>query len=191
MTVNPPAITPDEMLRLPGEGSGYELVNGQLKELNVSKESSRVAGNLFFLIQQFCSGSIPGWVFPQETGFRCFAGDPGRVRKPDVAFILLDRMPPETYQDEGFCTICPDLVAEVISPNDLASELEEKRDEWLDGGVKTVWVVDPSTHTVRIHRTDGSYAFLRETDTLTAPDLLPGFAVPVADLFKLPGHAKA
>ena len=73
------------------------------------------------------------------------------------------------------------------SANDLAYEVEGKRDEWLAAGVLAVWIVYPETRTVHAHQAAGGFAFLRESDTLTAPDLLPGFAVPVADLFRLPG----
>jgi Uma2 family endonuclease len=183
----PKTYTPDDLLRMPDDGRTYELVNGELRAVGMSKESSRIGGMVYFFLQSFCQPRNLGWVFPIGAGFRCFRDDPGRVRKPDVAFIALDRMPPATYQDEGFCTTVPDLVAEVISPNDLASELEEKRDEWLAAGVKVVWIVDPATRTVRIHRADGTVAFLREADTLTGADVLPGFACPVADLFRLPG----
>jgi Uma2 family endonuclease len=184
----PKRLTPDDLLRMPDGGAGYELVDGELKELAMSKESSRVGGEVHFALRSHCRGDDAGWVYPADTGFRCFPGDPGRVRRPDTAFISLARMPVETYEDEGFCSVVPDLVAEVTSPNDYASDVAEKRDEWLGAGVRTVWIVEPETRTVHVHRADGTYAFLRATDTLTAPDVLPGFAVPVADLFRLPGQ---
>jgi Uma2 family endonuclease len=183
-----PVITPEDLLRMPDEGKGYELVNGELKELNVSKESSRIAGEIYLRIKLHCDAHQPGWVFPEGTSYRCFPDDSTLVRRADVSFIALDRMPVATYQDEGHCTTFPDLVAEVVSPNDNAEDLEEKIDEWLRVGVKVVWVVTPATRTVRVHRADGGYAFLRAADILTAPDVLPGFAIPVAGLFRLPGE---
>jgi Uma2 family endonuclease len=185
-TATPTAITPDDLLRLPDRGKGYELVNGELKELDVSKESSRVAGEVYFRLKQHCNANLPAWVFPEGTSFRCFADDTARVRRADASLITLDRMPVATYQDEGHCTTVPNLVAEVISPNDLADDVEEKLEEWLDAGVKVVWIVNPATRTIRVHLAEGGYAFLRAADTLTV-DLLPGFACSVADLFRLPG----
>ncbi len=182
----PKTYTPDDLLQMPGAGKGYELVDGDLRELVVSKESSRISGEVYFRLRGFVGSATPGWVFPPETGFRCFPDSPNRVRKPDVAFIALDRMPPATYQDEGFCTTVPDLVVEVTSPNDLHNDVEEKLDEWPAAAVRAAWVVQPVNRTVRVHRADGGYAFLREADTLTAGDVLPGFACPVADLFRLP-----
>jgi Uma2 family endonuclease len=182
------AVTPDDLLRMPDGGKGYELVNGELKELSVSRKSSHVAGEIYLRVKLHCNANQPGWVFPEGTSYRCFKDDPGRVRRPDASFITLSRMTAEQYDEDGHCPIVPDLVVEVVSPNDNAEELEEKIDEWLTVGVKVVWVVTPATRTVRVHRADGGYAFLRAADTLTAPDVLPGFAVPVADLFRLPGE---
>jgi Uma2 family endonuclease len=79
-------------------------------------------------------------------------------------------------------------VAEVISPNDLAGNVEEKLAEWLSSGVKVVWIINPETQTVRVHGHDGGSAFLRSSDSLTAPDVLPGFSLPIAELFRVPGE---
>jgi Uma2 family endonuclease len=168
---------------------GFEMVNGQLREVLVSTESSRVSGTVFFALKTHCVARQPGWVFPEGTSFRCFPNEDRRTRRADTAFIALDRMPPATYRDEGHCTTVPDLVVEVISPNDLAYDLDEKLEDWLGAGVKVVWIINTHARTVRVHRADGTTDYLRATATLTAPDLLPGFACPVAELFRLPGTA--
>lgn len=181
-------VHPEELLRMWEEGKTFEVVgDGQMMEFDVSKESSRVAGEVYFHLRSFAA-THPAWVFPENTSYRCFPDDADRTRRADASVIPINRMPTATYEDEGHCVTAPDLVVEVISPNDLAFEVDEKRDEWLAAGVRTVWIVEPKTRTVRVHRADGSYAFLRDSDTLTAPDILPGFAVPVADLFRLPGE---
>lgn len=188
MTANPPTITPDDLLRMPDEGRGFELVDGRLRELNVSKPSSRVAGQIYYHIERYCVAGRPGWVFPEGTSFQCFADDPGRVRRPDTSYIALDRLTADEYQADGHCKVIPDLAVEVVSPNDLSDDVAEKRDEWLAAGVRVVWVVHPKRQTVSVYRPGGGYEFLRESDTLAAPDLLPGFAAPVADLFRIPGR---
>jgi Uma2 family endonuclease len=183
----PPALTPEDLLLMPDEGQGYELVQGKLREMHMSKESSRIGGEVFFQLRLFCRQMQAGWVFPEGTSYRCFPNDPQGTRRADASFISTSRMPVETYEDEGHITLAPDLVAEVISPNDLAQEVEEKIEDWLGAGVKIVWVVNPEQHTIRVIRKDGGYAFLRMGDTLTAEDVLPGFSCPVAELFKKPG----
>lgn len=192
MSIAPsPALTPEDLLRMPDEGQGFELVGGELREMNVSKESSRVAGNIHFALELFTREKHPGWVFPEGTSFRCFPDEPGRVRRPDTSYIALERMPVETYEDEGHSTAVPDLVVEVVSPNDLSHEVDEKRDEWLAAGVKVVWIVTPGVNTVEIYRKDGGHAFLRSHETLTADRVLPGFSVSVAELFRKPGEPAA
>jgi Uma2 family endonuclease len=182
------AITPEEMLARPDGGRGYELVDGQLKEKPVSAKSSWVGGKLYRAIAAHCDTQL-GWVFPPETGYRCFTDDPRRVRKPDASFITLDRYTAEAFEEEGFIETVPDLVAEVISPNDIADEVDEKIAEWLAAGVKVVWVVHTKPRVVREHRPDGSIRQFRANESLVEPTLLPGFACPVAELFRLPGAA--
>ncbi len=191
MIANPPQVTPEDLLCLPDDGRSYELLDGELRERAVSTESNYLSGEVHFYVRLFVRSGFPGWAFPHDTPFRCFADDPDRVRKPDAAFIAFSRLTAEQYRRPGFCTVVPDLVAEVISPNDLATNVEAKRDEWLDAGVRTVWIIDPLARTVRVHQADGGYAFLRETGTLAAPDVLPGFSLSVAELFRIPEQSAA
>ena len=176
-----------DLLRMPDEGQGFELVDGELRELKRSKESSRVAGKIGHELLSYVQEVQPGWVFGSGLGYCCFPIDSTRVRRADASYIALERMPVETYEDEGHTTTVPDLVAEVVSPNDLADEVEAKLDDWLGAGVKIVWIVNPGTQTVRIHRLDGGYSFLHAKDILTAEGVLPGFACPVSNLFRKPG----
>jgi Uma2 family endonuclease len=90
---------------------------------------------------------------------------------------------PEGPTSEGYIYIAPDLAAEVVSPNDLAYEVEAKVVEYLDAAVPLVWVIDPEARTVRIHRGDGSVSWLRENDELSGEDVIPGFRCPVAAIF--------
>lgn len=179
-------ITPDDLLRMEDQGKGFELVNGELKELPVSRKSSRVAGLFCTHLENYCFAHQPAWLFPENTSFQCFPDDPRRVRRPDTSLILHSRMTAEEYDEGGHCPIVPDLVVEVISPNDVADEVEEKIAEWLAAGVRLLWEVYPNTRVVRAHRPDGTIALHRAADTLTADPVLSGFAVPVADLFRLP-----
>src|SRR5436190_10444386 len=131
LTAPPTAITPDDLLRMPDRGRGFELVDGELKELNVSFLSSYVAGRVFSRLSSFVETKKLGWMSPEGTSFRCFPDDEGRVRRADTAFHRLDRLTAAQAQAEGHCTVVPDLVVEVVSPNDLANELQVKRIEWL------------------------------------------------------------
>ena len=87
------------------------------------------------------------------------------------------------------CPIVPDLAVEVVSPNDLSEEVEEKVDEYLRAGVRLVWVVHPQRKTIRIHRADGTVQDLRQTDELSGEDVIAGFRCPVSEVFRLPARA--
>ncbi len=71
----------------------------------------------------------------------------------------------------------------MISPNDLYGEVEEKVDEYLLAGVRLVWVIDPQTKSIRIHRANRTVEDLNVTDELSGEDVVPGFRCRVADLF--------
>jgi Uma2 family endonuclease len=187
MTTAATALTPDDLLQMGSAGKGYELVNGELKEIEVSAESSFIAGEICTLLKNHCKARQPGWVFPEGTGFRCFPDDVGRVRKPDTCYIALPRYAVDRFRSEGFVTVVPDLIVEVVSPNDIAREVEEKRLEWLDAGVREVWIVYPESRSVYVHRAGGGYALLRAADPITTP-LLPEFSVTVAEFFVVPGE---
>ena len=146
-TAPPRPITPDDLLQMGDEGKGFELVGGELKEWTVSKESSRIAGRICTRLDVFCESRGVGYVFPEGMSYQCFPTDPTRVRRADTSFIALSRMPSATYRDEGHCTTVPDLVVEVISPNDNAEEVAEKIQDWLGAGVKLVWEVYPGRQT--------------------------------------------
>jgi Uma2 family endonuclease len=185
----PPALTPEDLLLMPDEGQGFELVHGELREMNMSRESSRVGLRLGHLLECFVDAGHPGWVFGEGTSYRCFPHDPKGTRRADASYISIERLPVAMYKDEGHTSLSPDLVAEVISPNDLAQEVEEKIEDWLSAGVQIIWVVNPEKQTIRVVRQDGGYALVRIGDTLTADGVLPGFSCPVAELFKKPGVA--
>ena len=173
--------TPADLLAMP-DGNRYELVDGELVERDMSGLSSLVAGNVFRRVANHAEENNLGYPIAGDCGYQCFSFDPGRVRRPDGSFIRADRITLEELES-GYVTVAPDLAVEVVSPNDLAHELIEKVDEYLRAGVQLVWVIDPQTRTVAVHRPDGSDSRLREQDELSGEDVLPGFRCPVRDLF--------
>jgi Uma2 family endonuclease len=107
------------------------------------------------------------------------------VRKPDVSFIRFGRLPGEEVP-QGHIPIAPDLAVEVISPNDLAYDIDERVADYLGAGTRLVWVVNPVQRTVLIYRHDGSIAGVREGGELSGEDVVPGFRCPVHSLFITP-----
>lgn len=178
---NAVSYTPDDLLTLP-DGKQYELVNGELRGIETGAESEWIALELADLLIRSTKEPRSGWVFGAATGYQCFPNDPDQVRKPDASFIRLGRLPHERIP-RGHIRIPPDLAAEVVSPHDSDSDVSAKVDEYLEAGVRLVWVVDPETRKVAVDRPDGSTTTLREQDILTGEDVIPEFACSAADLF--------
>jgi len=174
-------VTPEDLLAMPSE-INYELVNGELVERNMGAESSWIASNLIWLFGSIYGRKKPGHLFTTDCGYQCFPDDPDKVRRPDVSFVRKGRFPGERVP-RGYIRIAPDLVVEVMSPNDLASEISVKVEEYLDAGVPLVWVISPDAETVIIHRVDGSVTKLHLKDELRGEDILPEFCCRVSDLF--------
>jgi Uma2 family endonuclease len=184
-TVAPTTYSPEDLLRMP-DGDRFELFDGKLVEPKWSTLASFVAGTIFRLIANYCYEHKAGWPFPEGTAYRCFPHAPDRVRKADVSVFLGDRRSLRDFQAESHCPLAPDLAVEVISPNDEVYDVDTKVQDWLDAGVRCVWVVNPLRRTVGIHRSSGAGTILRETDELTGEDAVPGFRCLVSDFFKAP-----
>jgi Uma2 family endonuclease len=108
--------------------------------------------------------------------------NPDRVVGADAAFIL-NRSLPVRKSPEGYLLTIPELVVEVRSKNDSSPEIAAKNDEYFAAGVELIWVIDPDSRMVTISRRGQTDEILQITDTLTC-QLIPGFAIPVANLFR-------
>lgn len=171
----------EDLLHMP-DGDRYELVDGEFVEVEMGSKSSWVALEIAARLREFAKAK-GGWAFGESTGYRCFAWDKERVRRPDASYVVMGRISPQEFPDP-FITIAPDLAVEVISPNDIYYDVEAKAEEYLDAGVRIVWVVNPYNRTVRIFTQANRLSTqLGPNDELTGGDVLPGFTCRVADLF--------
>jgi Uma2 family endonuclease len=174
-------VTPEELLTMP-DAVRFELVDGELVERNVSVLSGRVEVLVVSRLQICAEVNNAGEVFSSSLGCRFYPDDPDRIRKPDGTFVRRDRFSLEHYND-GFLTIRPDIVVEVISPNDNAHEVIEKREEYLAAGVPLIWIIDPESRIVDVYRADGTPSRLTASDELSGEDVFPEFRCKVAELF--------
>lgn len=172
-------LTADELLTMPNE-KNFELINGRLEAKKVGFESLRVSGRLFMFLAVFCDKSKLGWVLA-EAGYQCFSHDAQRIRRPDVSFISLQKIPLE-HSPMGYIQIPPDLAVEVVSPHDLAEDVHNKVNDYRDAGVPLVWVIYPSSGQVCVYQSSGPQ-LLSSEDELSGQDVLPGFRMKVSDLF--------
>lgn len=185
-TVVPPAFP---ALAPPGDEldhDRYEIIDGVRRELPpMSAESSVLAARLARRLSNHGIERDVGEAYP-EVLFR-LPLPVDRNRRPDVAFVPYARwakdrpIPATTAWD-----VLPDLCVEVVSPHDLAEEIETKLDEYLRAGVRLVWVVYPRPQKVYVYDTPAGVRRLGRDEMLDGGAVLPDFRLPLAELFLPP-----
>jgi Uma2 family endonuclease len=110
--------------------------------------------------------------------------DPGTVRVPDLALFTRGRVA-DPWPDGFFRTI-PDLAVEIVSPSNRRKDVLEKVAEYLGGGGRMAWVIDPRRRTLEVHRPASAVLKLGEADELDGSDVSPGLRLRVADIFARP-----
>jgi len=178
------SLTPDDLLNMKAEGTGFELVDGRLVEINRTIFSCLVSGQLFSFLTAHCQEHRLGWVFVQGLGFEWGPAAPNTVRKPDAAFIRRGRLPTSEWAEE-FCHVVPDLAVDIVSPNDEFNEVDTKVEEYLPLDMHLVWVVSLETRQVYVHRRDGTITKLRDDGELSGEDVVPDFRCRVKDIFSV------
>ena len=172
--------TPEDLLAMP-DGKSYELVDGHLVERKMGAESSWVGGRLYLRLALFCQEHDRGNVWPADNGYQCFPHRPSLVRRPDVSFVRFGRLPGDILP-EGWIKIPPDLIVEVVTPNDSVEELEEKLDDYRKARVPLVWVIFPKARKAKVLRLGGPPVELGEDDELSGEDIIPGFRCPLSEI---------
>jgi Uma2 family endonuclease len=157
-----------------------ELVDGVLVEKAVGYQESLLALALALHLRGFVDPRNLGLVSGADGMMRLF---PGLVRIPDVAFVSWDRVPGRRVPREPIAGFAPDLAVEVLSRSNTPAEMARKRQEYFASGVRLVWLVDPVARTVTVFTGPDRSKALGAADTLDGSDVLPGFALPVGDLF--------
>ena len=178
----PRLMTADELMELPDDGTLYELSRGMLVCMSPSSYGpSRVAGRVIARAGTFIDEHELGDYGSAEGGF-FLAANPDTVRAPDFWFVRAERVPPGD-NPEGFYQGPPDLAVEVLSPSDRFHNVMLKVRDYLDAGTPLVWVLDPKSKVTAVFRSGQPVRFLDEDGVLDGEDVLPGFSLPLRDVF--------
>ena len=105
-------------------------------------------------------------------------------RRPDVAFVPYARWPTPVMARESAWNVVPDLAVEVVSPSNLAEEIDRKITDYFQAGVRLVWVFYPDSGRVYVYQSPTQVSILERTDTLDGGEVLPGFRLPIVRLYE-------
>jgi Uma2 family endonuclease len=173
-------VTAEEMLARAGQGM-WELVRGEVRELMPpGGKHGSYTQKISVRLTNYVWDHRLGEVFAAETGF-LLARDPDTVRGADVSFVAASRLPDPL--PDGWIPTIPDLVVEVVSTWDTKKGVREKAQDWLDAGVRLLWIVYPNARTVHVYRPGGEVRVLSEDDVLDGEEVVPGFSLPVGEIF--------
>jgi Uma2 family endonuclease len=165
-----PRATEADLLRTPRDGQKYELVDGEIRVSPAGSRHGTICVALISRLAPFVEKLALGYVFDSSTGFRL---PNGNVRSPDTSFIARGRFEggqvPEDFGPP------PDLAVEVLSPDDRPRYLFDKVGDYLDAGVRLVWVLDPKNQRASVYRSLTDVRKLTLDDELDGEDVVPGF----------------
>lgn len=157
----------------------FELIHGEIVEKMLTEEKGilvlKIGSELLTFVQTHHFGRVGTHTLHHNPQDRL------NYRLPDISFTADTTTP---IVKEGAVPRFPDLAVEVITPSDSYRQMREKAAYYLANGVKLVWLFNPETLLVDVYRANGERLLIGESDVLDGGDVLPGFAMPVSDVFK-------
>src|SRR3989338_3745810 len=180
-TTNVPAreklLTAEELYQTPDVGA-CELIDGRIVPMSPTGGlHGTVEFNFAKALEAFVGARKLGRVQVGEVGI-ITQRNPDRVRAADVLYISHDRY--ARLKDRGgYLDVAPELIVEVLSPDDTVQKLAQKLREYFAAGVKLVWAADPETKTVLAYRSLTDVREFKEGDQLPGDEVLPGFEAAV------------
>jgi len=176
-------MTLDEYYAYHPDDRKYELLAGfVLSEPHPGSRHGRVIARLVRLIENFVEPRQLGFTLTGEAGY-VLATDPPTVLIPDVSYLSFARGKDHVEATTPFPG-APDLAIEVLSPSNRPAEIRRKVSTYLSAGCPLVWVVDPKHRTVTIHAGPDAGTVLWEDNVLEGGAVIPGFSIPVRELFR-------
>lgn len=179
-----PATEADQIRMVDGEPKRLvELIDGILVEKAMGNRESLFAMSLGAILYGFVRSRNLGVVGAPDAIMRL---KEGLNRLPDLHFTAWANLPASDAHLQPVADYPPDIAVEILSEGNTRAEIERKRGEYFAAGTKLVWEIDPDSRTVAVYTDPNTHTDMTATDTLTGDPVLPGFALPLADLFNDP-----
>jgi Uma2 family endonuclease len=181
-------LTADDLLDLdvPEHIRGYELENGELVEIIVpSVPHGRLQAQVIRHLGNYVEeNSVRGEVYAELDIVLGLRRDPERVRRPDISFMTAESLHSQGGEPaRGFFRGVPDLIIELDSPGQRPSINEGRIQDYLDAGVRLLWVIHTDAASATMYHADGSARLVRRSEALEGEPVLPGFRLALARLF--------
>jgi Uma2 family endonuclease len=171
--------TEDDLRAAPEDGYKHELVDGKIVMSPAGFRHGLVSVKLATRLETFVESHGLGYVLESSTGFRLPGGN---VRLPDVSFVA-HREGTDLVTDD-FSNVPPDLAVEVLSPSDRSRQVLDKVGEYLDAGVRLVWVIDPKGQSAAIYRSTIKVTEIGIDGVLDGQDVVPGFRCTLREILE-------
>lgn len=181
-TVEARPITAAEFFEMPDQGP-CELVRGRIVPMNQPGwRHGRIGMRIGFLVETYLQTHDIGRISGLDTGI-VTERDPDTVRGADVCYLSYARLAVD-QDPEDYPEVPPEIIWEVRSPTDRQGRMLTKIGEYLNAGVLAVCVVDPQRRCLVTYRPDSPEETLGIGDVWREPMILPGFEMPVAEVFR-------
>ncbi|MGR9107626.1 MAG: Uma2 family endonuclease [Gammaproteobacteria bacterium] len=182
MAITAQILSAEDLLNKPKDGYRYELIEGVLRKMSpAGQKHGRIVATITASLVTHVRRNQLGSVYAAETGF-LIQRNPDTVRAPDVAFISRKRLE-AVGEVDGYWPGAPDLVVEVISPNDSNTQVEEKIFEWLRAGASVVIAINSRKRIATVYRSLTDITILTDQDCLDGKDIIPGWRLAMKDTF--------
>jgi Uma2 family endonuclease len=175
-------FTGQDLLAMADHGR-YELIEGKLVPMSPTRvEHGRLESRLNLILGAYVAEHNLGELMVGEVGVY-IRRNPDTIRAADLLFISHERLAQATAND--FLDVAPELIIEIMSPSDRWAEIRRKLRDYFAAGVTLVMVIEWEDQLITLFRSSTEMEELTMADTLTLPDILPGFNCPVAKILTL------
>jgi Uma2 family endonuclease len=164
-----------------GSEEDVELVDGRIVIMPpAGPPHGRYDSKLLVPLAGYVEQKALGEVY-LNTGF-ILRQNPDLIRGPDQAFVTAARIKANPEPATGFWPIAPDLAIEIVSPGNSADDINDKVNDYLEYGVRLIWVIYPRRKQAHVFRPDRLMRVVNSDGKLEGEDVVPGFEVTLSQI---------